>query len=257
MSEANAEEVLKPTALGKRGLVLNEESLSPEEKPLEPPKKARSAAVSGMWSQFVRGAKTGTKPMSEEHLDTVKDAVDKALAALNEHAGDKEVLIHLGIGVGDPGATFGEVDNPSVNLPTGVAEAQVNPPCLEELQREGRYVVALNFNLPDPDAPLRPYEPANGIHLQVPAAFPLDSGSRSAQALEALGRLTAKRQVVVLNCVEQNPYRSMVGLVSANGWYVSSYFSGPARVVRRMGIATITTEARMADPELLVTPEPD
>jgi hypothetical protein len=127
-------------------------------------------------------------------------------------AAQKPVLLHLGVGVGNPDATLIDLNNPSVGVSSSLSRWQVTPTYLMDAVAYKFYVVALNFNNPDPACPIAALDPDHGVHLPVLARFPLGSPTapNAARARTALDSLAASAdRIVVLNSVSQLCYTGL------------------------------------------------
>jgi hypothetical protein len=157
------------------------------------------------------------------------DAIDPALAAIKQFAGTRQVFVHMGVGVGNPGTTLADLSNPTDGMADNLRRWQVNPPYLADAVQHGYFVVALNINNADPSVAITGLAQNDGVHVQVEARFPLGP-SASQKAKQASAKVTELVQradrLVVLNSVCQNPYAALINLVVAKSAFTAAYVLG-------------------------------
>ena len=136
----------------------------------------------------------------EKAVATVRAARDSATLGMGKGL---PTLLFLGVGVGNP---LGAWRNPS-GTETFDPREQISPPLLRDAVARGYFVIGLNFNVEGTGEPT-PLPQANGVHLHVPAKFPLGRHSTLCRtALDLLiGLAIESRRVVVLNAVSDHLY---------------------------------------------------
>jgi hypothetical protein len=155
------------------------------------------------------------------------ERIQAALSRARDLVGDKAFLLHLGVGVGNPGAAFG---NPSADrlMKAGneaadpKAQSQREPGYLKQAAERGLVAVVLNFNASDSQGDpsgvtLVKHQP-NLIRLDVDARFPLTvhKQGNSGQAHGAIeGLAQGARHVTVLNAVSPHYYPGIKSLVDS------------------------------------------
>lgn len=162
--------------------------------------------------------RTALEP-SDDDYTTLMDAITRAMEAIDAHAAQRPVLLHIGIGVGDPSSTLADLNNPTLDIRADLRAWQVNPGFLQDAVNQGHFVVAFNINRADPNCGIAGFAQTDGVHLQVPARFPLrtlhSTRTQSSGLLDALTRLTARAgRVVVVSAISQLHYGGVIDLVS-------------------------------------------
>jgi hypothetical protein len=141
---------------------------------------------------------------------------------------ERPVVVHLGIGVGNPSTKWGNQSGG----PKFDPQQQVLPTFLADADAKDKYtVVGLNFNYAGEQAPqfVKLLKTEHRIHLQVSARFPLDEkGPHSRAAMERLVGLAKEAHwLSVMNSVTHNRYPGIVKLLNAakrkRASYVESY----------------------------------
>ena len=134
-------------------------------------------------------------------------------------------LLHIGVGVGNPGTAFG---NPSASVQggQGMVLNQSRPKFIDKLlEAQSTAAAIVNFNS---DSAGNPVETGNLLSYPVDARFPLNgSGPRSKTALQQITALKNKAtHFSIMNSVSQNNYESLVKLAAGakqKGLYLKSY----------------------------------
>jgi len=156
----------------------------------------------------------------EESLVQLMQGIKQATDAITNYAAGKPVLLHLGIGVGDPSVTLTDLNNPTINIADELRNWQVNPPFLADAINCGYFVAALNINYADKSCPISGFNKTDGAHIQVETRFPLGarSGAKAKEAFEQLKALMkGAARVVVVSAISQNNYGGPIDLVTAAG----------------------------------------
>src|SRR5215472_10794603 len=132
-------------------------------------------------------------------------AIERAMAAAKWVWGGGSLLVHIGVGVGNPTSVWG---NASADVKFN-PDIQLRPGFLADANSRGHRVVSLLFNRYDRDnAVCVTAESATSIRIEVDAHFPLTTKSNSNQrAWNALESIVKEAEYVsVMNAVSQNPY---------------------------------------------------
>lgn len=174
---------------------------------------------------------------TEEDRKTIENIAQKVRGRINEFK-DKDkgrkVLLHFGIGVGDPLDAKGNPSGPGM-VSSRSLEAQVNPKFLWDAAEQGFYVIALNINKPDKEVSLQEFSDDQGWHIQVPAYFPLSGRIEDQNSFGKLRELTNEADlVVVMNCISQLHYKVMLDLVPNKGIYINAAYNNPLEIIRRL-----------------------
>src|SRR5580692_9416877 len=78
--------------------------------------------------------------LDEKDAETIIEVVGEAASQAKAKSGGKPILLHLGIGVGNPTATLKDLQNPSGDLDKELRAWQINPPFLADGIRSGYFV---------------------------------------------------------------------------------------------------------------------
>jgi hypothetical protein len=159
--------------------------------------------------------------LPEADVALLTSAAAKITTAIDAHA-DKQVLLFIGVGTGNPMAAWG---NPTVGGVGAITDQQQQAPgVLADAQKRGYFVIAANFNVGGGEITEQADE--NILNLHVPGRFPLEAPS-DGPAKEALAALHAAakkaERFAILNSVTHTDYGPILELAKAKSKGQSSY----------------------------------
>lgn len=183
----------------------------------------------------LRMATLGNTPGSNDDDEpAIDDAISAVLHAVkNDNQENRPVLLHIGVGVGDPKSTLSDLNNPSGDklIDNKVRANQVNPAYLmSDAVTSGYFVVALNFNEADGVHVVKPLQSErHGVRRQVIARFPLAPCERLTK-LVGLLKLPNLQRVVICNSISQEHYTGILEFAKT-AWHELRKHSFPVSYV--------------------------
>ncbi|MCX4550886.1 hypothetical protein OG204_12790 [Streptomyces sp. NBC_01387] len=137
---------------------------------------------------------------------------------------DKEVMLFIGVGTGNPASAWG---NPTSGGTGTITDAhQHSPGFLSDAEGAGYTVIAVNFNVGGGKDISESGGGGPVVKLNVPARFPLDAaGQEKAKgALDALHASAGQAtRFAVMNAVTQADYQPLINLANAKSKGQSAY----------------------------------
>ncbi len=137
---------------------------------------------------------------------------------------EKQVLLFIGVGTGNPAAAWG---NPTHGGVGGITDKdQHSPGFLEKAGEAGYTVIAVNFNVGAGKEIAQSGGTGPVVKLDVPAKFPLDADGHE-KAKDAMASLHAAagtaNRFAVMNAVTQTDYQPLLDLAAAKSKGQSAY----------------------------------
>jgi len=164
----------------------------------------------------------GGQGLREEDVVAIRTAVALVREGLQASDQSKAVLLHIGVGVGNPGGAWG---NPTAQ-PRLDLNVQMRPAFVDDALATGLRVVVLDFNKFDRTERIAAAS-ADEIRVNVCARFPLTTvGDLNRAGLDEVRELKGTSAYLsLMNAVSQVPYPGCFELVTRQGKdaYVTSY----------------------------------
>ncbi|MEU6479712.1 hypothetical protein ABZ858_23000 [Streptomyces sp. NPDC047017] len=151
-------------------------------------------------------------------------AVHKIIGEARAKDPEKQVLLFIGVGTGNPAGAWG---NPTHGGVGGITDKdQHSPGFLSAAGEAGYTVIAVNFNVGSGKELTHSGGSGPVVELQVPARFPLDAAGREKAkgAMESLHAAAGQaNRFAVMNAVTQADYQPLLDLVAAKSKGQSAY----------------------------------
>ncbi|MFF7553893.1 hypothetical protein ACFZA9_13525 [Streptomyces olivaceus] len=137
----------------------------------------------------------------------------------------KKVLLFIGVGTGNPSGAWGN-STAEKSGPAITDEDQHSPGFLDDAEKNGYQVIAVNFNVGDGNQISESGGSGSAARLTVPAKFPISADGKE-KAADAVASFHSAAQradrFALMNAVTQVDYQPLLDLATAKKGGASSY----------------------------------